>query len=55
MPIMRGQDSLGPYYKFGATGKHYYYTAGNASSRSRARKRAALQGRAIEWRKHSGA
>jgi hypothetical protein len=53
MPVERGVDSDGPYYRWGTSGHKYHYTANNASSRTRAKDKAALQGRAIEWRKHT--
>ena len=52
MPVHRGQDTRGPFYQWGTTGKKYYYTAGSTRARNMARGRAALQGRAIEWRKY---
>jgi len=48
MPVMRGKDGKGPYFKWGEHGKAYHYKSGNKSSRERARKRAARQGRAIK-------
>ena len=51
MPVHRGRDQRGPYYGYGAAGKRYYYASGDASSRARAKNRAALQGRAIEARR----
>jgi len=51
MPIQRGHDGNGPFYRYGLTGKRYYYESSNATSRARARARAALQGRAIEARR----
>jgi hypothetical protein len=48
MPVMRGQDSKGPYYRWGAGGKKYHYTAGDEDSRERALEKAKAQGRAIE-------
>jgi hypothetical protein len=50
MPLSRGKNSRGPYYRWGAAGdggKQYFYIAGNARSREIARKKALLQGRAI--------
>jgi hypothetical protein len=52
MPVRRGKNTHGPYYQYGDTGHKYYYTAGNGKSREKARARAALQGRAIEWQRH---
>jgi hypothetical protein len=52
MPLK--QVSAGPdsYYQWGSRGKKYYYVAGNAASRERARMKAMKQARAIEWSKH---
>ena len=51
MPIINNRDSKGPYYKYGDTGKKYYYTAKDKRSREAARAKAAKQGRAIEYKK----
>ncbi len=48
MPLIRGRN----YYKFGDTGKKYYYIPNNQPSREIAKQKALLQGRAIEWSKH---
>lgn len=48
MPLKRGQDSKGAYYKWGEAGHKYHYTAGNAASRTRAKNKALRQGRAVE-------
>lgn len=48
MPVQRGHDSKGSYYRWGQHGAKYYYTAGNASSRTKAHDKAARQGRAIK-------
>lgn len=53
MPVQRGKDSNGPYYKWGQNGKRYYYSSGNTSSRTRAHHKAEKQGRAIQFRKHT--
>jgi len=57
MPLMRGQDSQGPYYKFGKHGHKYHYTPGSTVSRTTARNKAIKQAEAImmhspEVRKH---
>jgi hypothetical protein len=39
MPISRGKDGQGPYFRF-RHGPKYHYIAGDAASRERARKRA---------------
>jgi hypothetical protein len=46
MPVKRGQDSKGCYYRWG-TKKKYYYPAGNARKREIAKKKAEAQGRAV--------
>ena len=45
MPVKNGKDSKGNYYQWGS-GKKYYYTAGNKSSRERAKRNAGKQGEA---------
>jgi len=51
MPIQSCSSGGKPGFKFGRSGKCFTYTSGNAASRSRARARAARQGRAIEANK----
>jgi len=51
MPIRRGHDSHGYFYQWGGA-KKYYYVANNPSSRTKAKNKAAKQGRAIELHKH---
>ncbi len=46
MPVTRKQDSQGPYYQWGESGKKYHYEAGNKKSREKARDKATKQGRA---------
>lgn len=53
MPLINGKDSTGSYYKWGNTGKKYYYKTGSKRSRELAKKKAMKQARAIEWRKSS--
>lgn len=48
MPVKRGSDDRGPFYRWGDSGKRYRYTPGNEASRKRARDRAVLQGRAAQ-------
>jgi hypothetical protein len=48
MPVMRGSDDRGPFYRWGRSGRRYRYTPGNAESRKKARDRALLQGRAAQ-------
>ncbi len=47
MPIMRGKDSKGCYYRFGDSGKKYHYECGNEAARKRAMRKAAEQEAAI--------
>lgn len=47
MPIKRCQKDGKPGFKFGTSGKCFTYTAGNAASRERAKKKAQAQERAI--------
>jgi hypothetical protein len=46
----RGSDRDGAFYRWGASGKKYRYTPGNAASRARAKSMASSQGRAIKTR-----
>lgn len=46
MPVNTGRDIKGPYYQWGNSGKKYHYKAGDASSRSTAKKKAGKQGEA---------
>jgi hypothetical protein len=46
MPIRRGHDDLGPYYRWGSQ-KKYYYIAGNKKSRESAYRKAVRQAQAI--------
>lgn len=41
--VHRGKDSEGTYYKWGLTGKKYYYTVGNNTSRLAAMEKAKKQ------------
>lgn len=52
MPLLRGRDSQGNFYQFGKSGHKYRYAT--PTGRVKARALAALQGRAIEFRKHGG-
>jgi len=47
MPIERGVDSKGNYYRWGNEGKKYHYIVKNAESRAQAKKRAEKQGAAV--------
>lgn len=48
MPVKNCQRDGQPGFKWGDEGKCFIYTAGDASSRERARNQAEEQGRAIE-------
>ncbi len=50
MPTKRGKDSRGSFYRWGKSGKKYYYTTGNRSMRETAKALADKQGRAIKVR-----
>jgi hypothetical protein len=50
MPVKRGEDSNGPYYQWGGTGKKYHYPAGDKDARERAKKQANRQGQAAHAR-----
>ena len=45
MPVARGEDSKGPFYRWGHRTK-YYYIAGNVKSRLGAKMKATKQSRA---------
>jgi hypothetical protein len=47
MPVHRGIDSKGSYYRWGKSGKKYYYKVGSSTSREKAKAKAHLQARAI--------
>jgi hypothetical protein len=47
MPVHRGKDKKGPYYRYGSSGKKYYYIPGNKRSRAIALSKAKRQGIAI--------
>ena len=46
MPVHRGEDSDGPYYQWGDSGKKYRYEAGDEESRERAKEKAEEQAQA---------
>lgn len=48
MPVQRGSDSNGPYYRWGDSGKKYYYTSNSVTSRENAKDKARRQGAAIK-------
>lgn len=54
MPVQRGKDSDGPYYRWGESGKKYHYTAGNEKSRETAKSKAKKQGQAIKISQSKG-
>lgn len=47
MPVQQGQDRNGPFYRWGAKGKKYYYTPGNEKARQAAQAKASEQGKAV--------
>lgn len=47
MPVKRGNDKNGPYYRYGSATK-YYYTPKNTAERRESKRLAILQGYAIE-------
>jgi len=48
MPVQRGRDNQGSFYRWGEHGKKYYYTTNNDTSRKYAAERARKQGIAIK-------
>jgi len=48
MPLVNGKDKEGHFYRWGRSGKKYYYPVGNSFLRDQARWRALRQGRAVE-------
>ena len=54
MPVKRGKDSKGAYYQWGDSGAKYHYTAGNKTSRERAKAKAEKQGRAARASGYKG-
>ena len=52
MPVHAGKDSQGHYYQYGNQAK-YHYTAGDESSRKRAKRKAHMQQAAIESNSNS--
>lgn len=55
MPVRRGKDSQGPYYRYGSRGgKKYRYQPGNPQSRGAAKGRAKKQAQAINARRNRG-
>lgn len=54
MPVQRSEDSKGPYYQWGDSGKKYRYEAGDRKSRERAKAKAERQGRAARASGYKG-
>lgn len=48
MPIIHDKDKSGAFFKYGPTGKKYYYTKNNPVSMYIAKYKAKKQGQAIE-------
>lgn len=48
MPVKKGKDKGGSFFRWGHKGKKYYYEPNNPHSRMMAKYKALLQGRAIE-------
>jgi hypothetical protein len=46
MPVERGKDRIGPFYRWGKHGTKYRYTPNDARSRESAHARATRQGQA---------
>ncbi len=46
MPVERGRDRNGPFYRWGKHGTKYRYSANDTPSRAAARARATRQGQA---------
>jgi hypothetical protein len=51
MPLINGSDAKGRYFKYGNSGRKYYYKARNVKSRYIAKQKAMRQGHAIEMRR----
>ena len=47
MPVKSGRDKNGSFYRWGESGKKYYYTPGNKQSVSAAKRKAQKQASAI--------
>lgn len=54
MPVKRGEDEDGPFYRWGDRGKKYHYTAGDRSSREAAKRKATKQGQAARAHGYDG-
>ena len=55
MPVTRGTDSEGAFYRWGSRGAKYRYTPGDDESRAEARRKAEAQGRAARAAGYGGA
>lgn len=53
MPVRRGKDSKGAFYRYGGSGKKYYFKPGDKTSRERAKKKAGKQAQAIKASQNS--
>lgn len=51
MPVRKGKDSKGPFYRWGRTGKKYHYKPNSKASRESAKGKARKQGRAVRARR----
>jgi hypothetical protein len=47
MPVNQGKDNQGNFFRWGKSGKKYYFNIENKESRKRARNKALRQSRAI--------
>ncbi len=54
MPVLRGHDSKGSFYRYGKHGKKYYYKTNEPVSRVRAKAKAKKQGKAAHSSKMNG-
>jgi hypothetical protein len=50
MPINRGHDAEGPFYRWGVKGKKYHYKTDDKKGREKAKAEARKQGRAAKAR-----
>ena len=52
MPIINSRDSKGQYFRYGDTGKKYYYKPGFKKSRDEAYNKALKQMKAVHYRRY---